>query len=293
MRSASKMVGVGVFAAGVLALLAPTLVSGSARNTVGSGKAAAEAARPFVAQLTGAAEFPGPGATAGTGAAAVTIDAVTGEVCGDLRVADIGAAVAAHIHRGAVGVAGPIVVNFVAPNPTSAACEIVTPTLAAEIAGNPAGFYVNVHTAAFPSGAVRGQLALAGVKSGQTQVLDVPLRAYDSRETTDGVLAPLATRVVSLATGKDGTGAIKIAVPPGAVAAVLRITVTETVSAGFLKVYSNTLTTAPATSNVNWYETGANEGADATIAVDAEGKIKVTNGPQQTHFVINVVGYIF
>ncbi len=206
------MVGVGVFAAGVLALLAPTLVSGSARNTVGSGKAAAEAARPFVAQLTGAAEFPGPGATAGTGAAAVTIDAVTGEVCGDLRVADIGAAVAAHIHPGAVGVAGPIVVNFVAPNPTSAACEIVTPTLAAEIAGNPAGFYVNVHTAAFPNGAVR-----AATGSGRGQVGADPgtrraLARYQLTRDHHGVLAPLATRVVSLATGKDGTGAIKIAV---------------------------------------------------------------------------------
>jgi hypothetical protein len=36
--------------------------------------------------------------------------------------------------------------------------EGVTSELLAEIAADPAGYYVNVHNATFPAGAVRGQL---------------------------------------------------------------------------------------------------------------------------------------
>jgi hypothetical protein len=188
---------------------------------------------------------------------------------------------------------GPIVVDFVAPNPTSQACTTVALALAAEIKANPAGFYVNVHTGDFPGGAVRGQLGASGTTAGSTRVLDVPLRAYDSRETTEGFLPPLTTRVVSLAFGLDPQGVSRIAVPPGATSALIRITVTDTVLASFLKVYSNALTTPPRTSSVNWYETGATEGADTTVAVDSLARVKVTSGGQQTQFVIDVVGYVF
>ena len=84
-----------------------------------------------------------------------------------------------------------------------------------------------------------------------------------------------------------------LAVPPGAVAAIIRITVDQPVNGGFLKVYSASLSTPPATASVNWAETGAIEGADTTVAVDALGQVKVTAGVNATHFIIDVFGYVY
>jgi hypothetical protein len=293
MRTRTKTVGAGLLlGATVAVVVVPTLANGSARTSAGSGAAAAAVARPLIAQLTGANESP-VGDPDGVGAAAVTIDQVTGEVCYDLRVANIATATLAHIHTGAAGVNGPVLVTFTAPNPTASACVTTTPANAVNIAANPAGFYVNIHNADFPGGAIRGQLAVAGVKTGGIQLLDEPLRAYDSRATGEVILAPRSTRVVSLAYGADANGASKVAVPPGAIGAMLRVTVTETVNAGYLKVYSNALTAEPRTSNVNWYASGSINGADPTVAVDSLARVKVTSGDGTTHFVIDVVGYLF
>jgi len=66
----------------------------------------------------------------------------------------------AHIHKGAAGVNGPIVVTLNTPdkNGTSTACADIDPALAKDILANPQGYYVNVHNADFPNGAARGQL---------------------------------------------------------------------------------------------------------------------------------------
>jgi hypothetical protein len=66
----------------------------------------------------------------------------------------------AHIHQGATGAAGPVVVPFMAPTQGSITSSVaVSHTLLVNLAQNPAGFYVNVHTTTFPGGAARGQLA--------------------------------------------------------------------------------------------------------------------------------------
>ena len=284
-----------VVAVGGLAfvLASPLSVFGSARSTIGSNAAATQASKAFTAVLTGAAEAPAPGDTDGNGAAAVSITPDSGEVCVDLRVGNIATATAAHIHRGAAGVAGPVVITLTAPNPTSATCVPAGAALAAEIAATPAAFYVNVHNGDFPGGAVRGQLAAPVTASGSVQLLNEPVRAYDSRTAPEGILAVSTTRVVSLATGVNGAGATVIAVPPGAVGAYVRLTITNAVNAGFVTLYSNALAVQPATSTANWYETGAIVGADATVAVDAQARVKVFAGANSTHFVIDVVGYLF
>lgn len=98
----------------------------------------------------------------GTGTAAVTIDMANTQVCYTVTVQNIALpATAAHIHRGAAGVKGAPVVTFnVLPdaNGTATSCVKTDAALLQEIASNPAGFYVNVHNAEFPDGAVRGQL---------------------------------------------------------------------------------------------------------------------------------------
>ena len=151
-----------------------------------------------------------------------------------------------------------------------------------------------MHNATYPGGAVRGQLAVSASATGDMRLLDVPLRAYDSRTATAGIITAGTTRTINLGTGVNGAGVSQIAVPPGAVAAVVKLTVTDTVGAGgFLKMYSAALTTEPATASVNWSAPGAIIGETGPVAVDAEGNVKITAGVNSTHFVIDVVGFVY
>jgi hypothetical protein len=112
------------------------------------------------ADLTGAAEVPGPGDDAGSGEADITIDPATGEICFDVDPDDIESSQAAHIHEGGADEAGPVVVDLGDPNDDGEfeGCTTVEADLAGDIAENPGDYYVNVHNEAFPDGAVRGQL---------------------------------------------------------------------------------------------------------------------------------------
>ena len=112
----------------------------------------------FRAQLSGANE-PAGGDPDGAGLARVEINDTTNSICTDLEVRMIAPATAAHIHRGAAGVNGPPVVNIDPPDDNdSDDCDDVPDALVDEIRANPGGFYVNVHTADYPDGAIRGQL---------------------------------------------------------------------------------------------------------------------------------------
>lgn len=116
--------------------------------------------RPFSTSLTGAEEVPVPGDPDGTGEVVMTLNHGQGEICFQLTVQNIAPATAAHIHRGPFGVAGPVVVGLVPPTSGfSSGCVAVDRDLIKEIIQNPDDFYVNVHNAAFPAGAVRGQLS--------------------------------------------------------------------------------------------------------------------------------------
>jgi hypothetical protein len=112
------------------------------------------------AKLTGAAEVPGPGDPDGSGTVQVTFNPDKGEVCYDMTVAQIDEATAAHIHEGAVGKDGSVKVALDAPKTGSAkGCKTADAALIKTIMANPADYYVNIHNAAFPKGAVRGQLS--------------------------------------------------------------------------------------------------------------------------------------
>ena len=119
------------------------------------------AVQRFTTSLSGAAEVPGPGDPTGSGSASITLNRGLGEVCWSISVSGLTApALAAHIHEAPVGVAGDIVVTLSPPDAdgTSSGCTTEDRALVKEIAKNPEGFYVNVHTSDFPGGAVRGQL---------------------------------------------------------------------------------------------------------------------------------------
>jgi hypothetical protein len=119
------------------------------------------AARPPLlgAQMTGEQEVPGPGDPDGSGRAIVWTSPPD-KVCYSLTVRDIAPANAAHIHKAPPGVAGPVVVALKPPTSgVSGGCTKAAPALVSAIAGNPSNYYVNVHNAPYPEGAIRGQLS--------------------------------------------------------------------------------------------------------------------------------------
>jgi CHRD domain len=103
---------------------------------------------------------PGPGDPKGSGTVQVTLNPEKGEVCYELSVANIQEATAAHIHEGATGKEGPVAVALDAPKTGSAkGCKQADAAVIKAMMQDPTGYYVNVHNAAFPKGAVRGQLS--------------------------------------------------------------------------------------------------------------------------------------
>ncbi|KGN33688.1 hypothetical protein N802_07670 [Knoellia sinensis KCTC 19936] len=120
---------------------------------------AADGGRPITVEMTGAAERPGPGDPDGSGTASFRINPGQGRVCYTLTVQNIAPATAAHVHRAPTTLAGPVVIPLDPPTSgTSSGCADVTRALAKELIQSPGDFYINVHNAPFPPGAVRAQL---------------------------------------------------------------------------------------------------------------------------------------
>jgi hypothetical protein len=119
--------------------------------------------RKFTTTLTGAAEIPGPGDPDGTGTAKIWLNHGQSEVCWEISVSEIAPVTAAHIHAAPSGVAGPVVVPLFPPLPDSdgfsRGCISADRELINAIIQSPEQYYVNVHNAEFPAGALRGQLS--------------------------------------------------------------------------------------------------------------------------------------
>jgi hypothetical protein len=147
MKRARYLVGAAALAVGAVAVGDVSPTSADQRDF-----------RAMAAILRGRNEVP-PADPDGFGAAGVAIHVTRGTLCYFVTAARIAPADRAHIHRGAAGVNGPIVVDFEAPTDGfSADCVDIDSGLAREIVDNPAGFYVNVHNPEFTGGAIRGQL---------------------------------------------------------------------------------------------------------------------------------------
>jgi hypothetical protein len=105
---------------------------------------------------------PGPGDPDGHGNAMIKVYKT--KVCYRISVMGIKPATLAHIHQGAKGQTGPVVVptqpnqSFKPPRPTSSGCSAVPAALSTKLRQNPSNYYVNVHNKPYPDGAIRGQL---------------------------------------------------------------------------------------------------------------------------------------
>ncbi len=131
----------------------------------------------------------------------------------------------------------------------------------------------------------------------EAHLLPTPLRAYDSRDAAGPKIQPGETRTISLTTGHTLTApTVKVlAVPPGATAAIITLTIADTnLPGGFLTIYS-AASPQPATSSINWKAAGQDVAVGTQVAVDATGSVKVTDGvgTAATHFIIDVVGYMY
>lgn len=113
-----------------------------------------------VTNLAGAFETP-PVTTSATGMGWLSVNPFTKGVAGRIETT-LTLATAAHVHRAPVGVAGPIVIPLSSPSPgvwvTSPGTSLSDDLLASFMKGE---LYFNVHSAAFPAGEIRGQLASA------------------------------------------------------------------------------------------------------------------------------------
>jgi hypothetical protein len=276
-----------------VALLATIAAVGAATSVAAqtNGPSLGQPETAFRMTLTGANEVPGPGDPDGTGTGRITVNTASGQVCVNLTTTATEPMTGLHLHEGAAGVAGPVRVDFAVVSGTAAAKCVTTSAVQAQaIVDDPADFYLNAHTATYPDGAIRAQLGEAGEELGGLRLLAAPRRAYDSRGAGQQKLADNGTRTVDLTVGADGqpTG-----LPIGARAAVVTLTVTQTVDGGYLTLYSNALTANPGTSTINWTQTGQDVATTTTVSVDGAGRVKISAGPRGTHVIVDVVGYHF
>ena len=156
----------------VAAVLVVGLLAGPSASALGGHSLSVLTAHLDGRQEISPTGTPGAGDPDGRGFAIVAgSDRAPTTLCYVLAVRKIAPAAAAHIHMAPAGTNGGIVVHLTPPtNGFAADCVSegdllpngtpVFPTgvTAQQILDNPAGFYVNVHNADFPAGAIRGQL---------------------------------------------------------------------------------------------------------------------------------------
>jgi hypothetical protein len=123
----------------------------------------------------------------------------------------------------------------------------------------------------------------------QLNLLSAPIRVYDSRPATlpaVGTKAPLANnaqRVIDCTTNS--------AIPAGAAAAMINLTITGTSAGGYMALWKNGIP-YPGTSSVNWDHAGTNAAVTTVVALDATAKFLALTAPNaSTDFIVDVIGY--
>jgi hypothetical protein len=139
---------------------AALLLSGALAVNLAVPLAAANAEQvTLTATLTGANE-PAGGDPKGSGTFEVKIDPEAGDFCYTLTAIGIAKATMAHVHTGAAGVNGPPAATLEVTGAGNDECIALDPDVLKPIIATPANYYVNVHNATYPAGAIRGQLQI-------------------------------------------------------------------------------------------------------------------------------------
>ncbi len=154
LRSAGRSGLCVVSLVATVCLLAAALAGPATAGSTGTHRAGAI----LKATLSGANETPPGGDPNGHGHAVIRLHPATKKVCANTRYRGITNPNAAHIHRGGPGVAGNVVVDLTGAVTGGSHCTTAPRKLILKIAAHPKRYYFNIHTAAFPSGAIRGQL---------------------------------------------------------------------------------------------------------------------------------------
>ena len=126
--------------------------------------AASRSMSPVVsAKLKGANEAPVKGDPNGTGLVVLHLSTANGTACWQFsNVKNIAKPTRAHIHKGRKGVSGPVVIPL-GKTYEAKGCARASKTLIEAIETNPNRYYVNIHNAKYPGGAIRGQLVVGMV----------------------------------------------------------------------------------------------------------------------------------
>jgi hypothetical protein len=160
----------------VLLTLAAAAVAAAALPALGTG--AVEDTKLIAKPMDGDQEVPGPGDDDGKGNAKLKLKPDDGEVCFTIKWKNIADPTAGHIHKGAEGKDGDIVVELFDgmedESPIKGCAEDVEKSVIAKIIKKPEKYYVNVHNDEFSDGAIRAQLEPADGGSGEDENEDDP-----------------------------------------------------------------------------------------------------------------------
>ncbi len=153
----------------------PGYVAGMLGILAAASPMASAATILFTISLTGSQETPSNASGAAAGGIAI-FDSVADTINVSVFFAGLAApATASHIHDGAPGVPGPVIVSFVPFTPAATFGSIVGGPLAFPVADIPdllaGNTYFNIHDSVFPGGEIRGQLIPALVPEPSTLLL--------------------------------------------------------------------------------------------------------------------------
>ena len=98
------------------------------------------------------------GNPSGEGVAVFDLDDVTGEVCFTMILGGLSEVTNAHIHSGTSTQSGPPVIFLDPVTNGLDACVMADVADVQNVIATPSSFYVNIHTDAYPAGAIRGQM---------------------------------------------------------------------------------------------------------------------------------------